>query len=458
MPLETLENGKSFFEQRNKINEVITEVNELTPVAKADPNLTTEQVAEELKAVAHYNEPMCGKISFDKPIRFVIMGASIMNGVFSNDERKELFKSQLTSRGILVRDVEEYATSGHTSTNTLTVLPTVISDYAGAEAQTVVILHIGGNDISSNGPYPGGATILDANYRQIIGDLQTAGFTVMPCSITYRIPPASNPSAPYNERLIIPAITELTPEALRLSGRPIVDLYRFTLVTPDIHQVDGIHYTADGYANLANFIGGSLTDVLLTEAQTTPIVNNVIIDFSGSNKSYDFAVFNNGASSKITSIPDSVGLFVEDMSVSIQGFNPFTNNGGTLFGGAGYSLDRDELTKDSIFIAHPGFGGDNGETGIISFAGSSIEPLEKYTVNIMASRNVAEDGLRYGLYTCGGITKELSAASDGLLSPPIVSFTSVTGSQLLASGITVARRDPELSSFAYVNGIQIVKE
>lgn len=458
MPLETLENGKSFLEQRNKINEVIAEVNELTPVAKADPNLTTEQVAEELKAVAHYNEPMCGKISFDKPIRFVIMGASIMNGAFGTEARRTIFQDELEAKGLIVYDVAEYATGGHTSTSTLAVVPTVIADYTGSEAQTLVLLHVGGNDISSSGPYPGGSATLDSNYRQIISDLQTAGFTVMPCSITYRIPPASNPSAPYNERVVIPAITELTPEALRLSGRPIIDLYRHTLVTPNIHDPDGIHYTSTGYDELARFIGATLPDGVDNSSASASTINNLIVDF-GATGVVDFGGFTGGSSTlqSTDSLFDSNGKKLTDLTVTITGFADGANSSGIDYSGVGYSIERGDVTKDSVFVAHSGFAGSNGDTGQISFSGDSIESAATYTVTIAASRGTS-DGTRWGSYQCGGVSKDINAADVGAGALQTAVFTGVTGSQLLSNGITVTRRDPELSSFAYVNGIQIVKE
>jgi lysophospholipase L1-like esterase len=458
MPLDKLNDLDKLGEQRTKINATIDEVNTLTPVAKADPNLTTAQVTEELKAVAHYNEPMCGKISFDKPIRFVVMGASIMDGTFGTETRRTIFQNELESKGLTVYDVTEYAVGGNTSTVTLSVVPTVISDFSGSESQTVVILHTGTNDIRAHGPYPGGATTLDSNYRQIITDLKAAGLTVIPSTIAFIIPPALSYAAPYNEGIIINAIMDTAPEAMRLSGRPIIDLYRHTLVTPNIHDPDGIHYTSDGYDELARFIGSQLPDLIENHGATVSTISDLIIDFGSTYTSVDFGGFLAGSTDlqETSSIYDINGKRPSDLTVAITGFADGFNSTGTNYGGTGYSIDRPEITRDSIFVAHPGFSGTNGEIGQISFTGSSVEPAASYDVTIAASRSIT-GGDHWGNYTCGGVSKDINAADSGVGTLQTAVFSNVTGAQLIATGITVTRRDPELASFAYVNGIRITK-
>lgn len=422
--------------------------------------MTPDQIG---KSLIYQNEllaPMCRKLSFEKPLRFVILGASIMNGAFGSSARIDIFKDALESKGIIVRDVNEYAVGGHNTTDTLGLVPTVISDYAGYESRTIVILHIGGNNISSSGPYPGGKDTLDSEFRQIISELNSAGFIVFPSSITYRVPPGSNPSAPYNQLCVIPAISELTPHALRISGRPIIDLYKHTSITSDIHSSDGVHYNSDGYESLAGYIGFAISDALENTAATSEFITDLIIDFGGAKTSVDFTYFNAGSFDEQTRTKffASDGKLLSDLTVTISGFANSLNSSGTEYSGTGYNIDRPELTKDSLFVAHPSFSGFNSDTGVIDINGSSIERFENYELTIMACRSAGGDNFRWGTYSISGQTQNLDADDTISGEPNTISFI-VSGAEIQDNTIDIKRRTEDfgLPTFAYISALRIKK-
>lgn len=422
--------------------------------------MTLGEIGSAVYGTNGYGDAMCRKMLFEKPVRVVVMGASIMDGAFNNEPRKQNFIDQMESAGIAVRDVAEYATGGDDSAAIALVVPTVISDYAGQEDLTLVVLHGGGNDMSASGPYPGGATTLDTNYRQILTDLTSAGFAVFSSTVTYRIPPGSNPSAPYNQQIIIPAITELTPEALRLSGRPLIDLYQWTMATDGIHSPDGIHFTNDGYLAMASYIGSALSDGLDSDAVVTE-VNDLIIDFGQQYQSYLFGLVNVGAVTEETYGPffDSNGKRVDGLSVTVNGFSNGQNGAGKQYNDTGYSLSNNAISRDSLYVAHPAFGGYNGETGVVAFVGSAIESTATYDIEIISSRNTDDttDDTRWATFTVAGTSIDVDGADLNAVTPNTAVLSGVSGADLIADGIEVRRRDVGLESFAYINGIRITK-
>lgn len=72
-------------------------------------------------------------------------------------------------------------------------------------------------------------------------------------------------------------------------------------------------------------------------------------------------------------------------------------------------------------------------------------------------RYYAAHGFREGAYTTGGVTQNMDAA---YLSTDTVASTiqfTVTGQELLDSGLSVTRTGPAGSSFAYLGGARITK-
>ena len=450
MPLDKLINNEGLKSHRDKVNSAFDSIDAIS--AK-----TTEYDLLKIDFDQLY-APQCRKINFSKPLRFVAIGASIMNGTFGTEARREAFITKLNENGIIVQDVTEYATGGWTSTSILANLSTPLADFAGYEDRTVFIVHAGGNDVSANGPYPSGDTTLASNYEQILTDIIGAGFFAIPCSITYRIPPSSNPSAPYNSNTIVPIMTKYCPESLRMNGRPIVDLYQYTSLTTGIHDPDGIHYTSSGYDALGQYIASKIPEIIETNDASSSFISDIVVDFGDNYTDQKISLIGGGSSSAMSysRFNDINGKQVSDLNISISGFSDGSNSSGKDYSSSDYSLDNSSLTRDSLFVAHSGFAGHNGELGQINFSGLSIEPSASYELSLVASRNVSEDGLRWGAYTAGGITKELSAADSASIAPNIITFE-ITGKQLIDDGLKVERRDKELSSFAYINGIRLTK-
>jgi len=97
----------------------------------------------------------------------VVFGASIMEQSFSDTSDTE---SKWLDSGAIV-DVHERATSGDDTAQMITRLPAIITEFQANADKTLFVIHWGGNDVSRDGPYPGGAATMEANMRSMLDDI-----------------------------------------------------------------------------------------------------------------------------------------------------------------------------------------------------------------------------------------------------------------------------------------------
>ncbi len=164
---------------------------------------------------------------------FIVFGASIMERSFTQGFDTDDAQAKFLAYGVTA-NVQERATSGNDSSTMVLALPAILSEFSSVSSTSMFIMHAGGNDISDSGPYPGGASNLDTNMRSMIADMKSAGFKVALSDVTYRIPPASHPSDPYNQNVMNPIISELADVRC--------DLYDLTINNQGTwYDPDGIH-------------------------------------------------------------------------------------------------------------------------------------------------------------------------------------------------------------------------
>ncbi|WP_024602920.1 SGNH/GDSL hydrolase family protein [Pseudoalteromonas sp. TB41] len=368
----------------------------------------------------------------------VIFGASIMEQSFSG-ANQQVTSNLYATKGATV-NVHERATSGDNTTVMKSRLPAIISEFQPNASRTLVVIHGGGNDQSQSGPYPGGATTMEENMRSMLQDLKDAGFKIALSTITYRIPPASNPSELYNENVINPLIAEFADVAL--------DMYSLTFDNQGTwFEVDGIHPNSTGEDMTRNYIVDNTFERFSNLGPIPQPVgwNDVVLQFG-----------------LINVYPDGSNEFSIDSTKSnIKNVDLTVVEGAevTLLGSGGHSdeLGRGNVndpTDDSISLTN--------NSGLLSYvykqdgtitvdlSAATLNPTSTYTVGLTASRNATDT--RNNDIVVGGVTKVINVTA----SPAeIVEFTGVLGSDLIATGITSSPTGG--TGFAYIGITRITR-
>lgn len=177
----------------------------------------------------------------------LFMGASIMERSFDQTTRTE---DAYLAKGL---DITTYcrALGGDTSLDTRIKTISVIKEFSKVTKQKSVFVHTGGNDVSVYGPYPGGATGIGENITALAQLFKADGFKLIMTPISYRIPPASNPTEPYNTNIVDGLVSQYADHS--------VDMHTFTLNAGDAYfgagGGDGIHPSdPDGEVLTVNYV------------------------------------------------------------------------------------------------------------------------------------------------------------------------------------------------------------
>jgi lysophospholipase L1-like esterase len=175
------------------------------------------------------------------------VGASIQHQSLRSGVFKKLVREKFGYDPVLFNR----AVPGWRTQDLLKALPTFLKDHRHARYVTI---HIGGNDISGNRPYPRGAEALRADLIAIAAMISDAGKTPLLSTISYRayagdfpVPPEENGSGPYVVNVFEPVIREHCPWMIdATTNRPCVDAYAWFKAHPDELSEDGIHVNARG--------------------------------------------------------------------------------------------------------------------------------------------------------------------------------------------------------------------
>ena len=373
---------------------------------------------------------------------FVVVGASIMDQAFVETVNSNAAEVTFLSNDIDV-NVYNRATSGDDSAALVGKIGGYIAEFQAVASNTMFMIHIGGNNVSAGTGYPDGGTALGDDINSIIDSLKTAGFIVALSTLTWRRPPASNPTDPYNINLIQPIINA--------KADVPVDLYAPTLANEASWiQADGIHLTSAGEAGMRDTIIQQVGQYI---AKSTPVVPepvvgiNTVIQFgpnqfqaSGRNR-----IDGNGVSGEIMNIDMSL---IAGATISVTGATNVNSVGkGNLSNpsDSSFSLTNNALLSDSIFV-------ESGSTATVGFSNMQLNPSSTYTVTIVASRDDGEP-TKVSEYAIAGQVKTLDATATTPNAGAV--FTGILGSELISGGMTFTPKEGSL--FAYVSGIEIVE-
>ncbi len=382
-------------------------------------------------------------ISIDGNINIVAISASIMDQSFSD----EIQAAQSFYReGGLAVTVYNRAVSGDRIANTLEDLPANLAEFAEQEDNTIFLYHGPGNNVSVSGPYPGGEDEINTGVRQLIADILGAGFYLAMSNITYRVPPGSNPTEPYNTSIIEPIIVELLPDWANNDGTAFIDMYQFYFDNQANIDPDGIHPDATLEKLTTEYFGLKVGEK--TEQTNAPVVvmEDVVVQL-GNNSVNRLPNWLNSSSKLIENRPSNIG---EDNTLfgSISSDATLSSDQGR--GNAGDTSES--LTNDSLLTGYLYADDDSVKTIDVDFDLTVVDPLSTYTVSATASREATATD-RITEVTVGGVTKTIDATA---IPAEIISFTGVTAQELFDNGIVWNRQAG--STFSYLSGIRITKE
>lgn len=378
------------------------------------------------------------------PVKFaiddvVIFGASIMAQSFTSGNQA-VTETLYADKGATV-SVHERATSGDNSTVMKSRLPAIISEFQSNAERTLFVIHWGGNDVSQSGPYPNGEATLETNCREMLQDLKNAGFKIALSNITYRIPPASNPTEPYNNNVMNSLITEFADIPL--------NMYDLTFNNQGTwFEVDGIHPDGTGEDMTRNYIVENTYTFFSNLGPIPQLVtwDDVVLQFGLLNVYPDGS---NEASIDKTITP------IKNVDLSVVGGSSVVLSGSAghsdSFGRGNVNDPNDtsiSLTNNSGLLSYVY---KDSDTITVDFTNANLDLSATYTVGVTSSRDAVD--IRNNDIVVGGVTKVLSTTA----SPAeIVEFTGVTAGDLMAGGITASPTGG--TGFAYLGMIRVTKE
>lgn len=191
---------------------------------------------------------------------WIVTGASLEVQSFLNFTWKAAIKQAFPGYDpVLFNEAQ----GGWYSADLLKALPGILAAHPQGK---YVAIHIGGNDVNYNRPYPGGSSTLQNNLEQIVGMVQNANMIPIVARLTYRaypsnsfpdgfpVPPSDNGSGPYVTDIYDPVIKSYCPSFYdNPNERGLVDGYDFTEQNPNYLLSDGIHFTPAGATAWENY-------------------------------------------------------------------------------------------------------------------------------------------------------------------------------------------------------------
>lgn len=179
---------------------------------------------------------------------WLVVGASIQAQSIRQSTFRDLARQRYPDADPVVFNL---AVGGWKTNDLRAALPGFLRDHPHA---SYVCIHIGGNNVTPNRPYPGGAEQIREDIAAICREIQKAGKTPILARLSYRayrgkrpVPPESNGSGPYVDRIYDPLIREFCPAFFdEKTGKGRVDAYEWFKAHPEELKPDGIHVTPEG--------------------------------------------------------------------------------------------------------------------------------------------------------------------------------------------------------------------
>ncbi|AUR85535.1 SGNH hydrolase-type esterase domain protein [Vibrio phage 1.076.O._10N.286.51.B7] len=376
-----------------------------------------------------------------------IIGASLMQGAFQSSGRTQVIEQMLEDAGYRAK-VMGYAVGGNKISSVRGQLPEAFTEIDSRGGYKLIAGHGGGNDVSSAWQgYPQDADHIKDETQGIFDDCKAANFDVMWSPISYRVPPASNPTTEYNTNDILPIIEAETPQWLTGTNWDLYDLLfnnQQTLVD------DGIHPNDDGDLLIQQLFVDAVTSHLPPQnIPDTTGIKAVLIRFCPDTFKTNFM----GIKRNQISFDDTfIEIYNKDLSLVADGQVKLAGDG--YFDQSGLSTSRSSdldiynsaAVKDNVSLANPTY---------LEFSPECFVDGKTYTVRITGCRLTSSTD-RVGKYTLGGESKTLDAAlnvTGGV--QQVIEFTGVSAIDMRV-GILA---EPDSGSIrAYYSAIEILEE
>ena len=428
------------------------------------------------------NDPECDGV--------VVIGASLMNSVYGKDLLTPNAAATQRLSALLGRPMPVYGYA--TASSYFADGVQYYKDARAAFPKALIVMHSGGNNVSSTRPYSNLTQTQINNWQYTIQDLVMAAFgdkRFYPMSLSFRAygNPSSdrsvfvNPdlgSKPFNEKILIPAFKNYWDHSVdRLTGRPLMDFYRFILSDYENMLVaDGVHLTTNGQQKVREWMMSRVADIILgnvisgipervydpTSAPVYPVDSDLTLSvfqfFSSANARPKAA--QNGID--VTEPGGIAGkelrlINIEGTETPLQAKLSFTGNpvqfsttapgygynpNGRAFGGVyNNNLLNQSVTSGSLYITG------NGVTASVEVNGCKAGST--YSIGIVASRVIADT--RSSRFTVGGssavivtdenpvVERTLTGVADGN-GKLTITFAIETGTYGYWSGFSVKRQ------------------
>lgn len=388
-------------------------------------------------------EPVVSEIG---ALNIGIAGASLMQGAFQDSGNLQVIEQMLEDAGYRSK-VMGYAVGGNKISSIRGQLTEAFTEINSRGGYKLIAGHGGGNDVSSAWQgYPQDAEHIKSETQGIFDDCSAAGFDIMWSPISYRVPPASNPTIEYNTNDLLPIIQTETPQWL--TGVKW-DLYELLFNNQQTLVDDGIH---------PNDVGDSLMQQLFVDAITSNLPSQSIPDSTGIKAALirfcpdTFKTNFMGLKRNQISFDDTfIEIYNKDLSlvangqVKLAGDGYFDQSGLSKSRSSGLDIYNSAATKDnvSLSVATP-----------LEFSPECFIDGKTYTVRITGCRNTSSTD-RVGLYTIGAVYKTLDAALNVTGGQQVIEFTGVPAIDMRA-GILA---EPDAGSIrAYYSAIEILEE
>lgn len=367
----------------------------------------------------------------------IIFGASIMDQT-SSGTNQQAMKDLYALKGANV-NVYDRATSGDDTTAMRAKLPAIITEFQDVAERTLIEIHWGGNNVSREGPYPGGATTMEADCRAMLQDLKAAGFKIALSDITYRLPP-SHQTSEYNSNIMQPLIEEFADIPL--------SLYKLSFDNQDDwFEPDGVHPSLFGEDLNRNYLVNS-TYIYFSNLGELPepvVWENVLLEFGQANVYPDGSNKLNASSTTLSVVKNTDLTVVPNSIITLSGAEGHSTQGrGNVNDPTDESLT---LTNNAgltsyVYVLNASL--------FVDFSQANLIPTATYTIGFTASRNAAD--VRNNDVLIDGQTQVINSTA----SPAeIITFTGITGADLMSGGVTVS---PTTTGYVYISMIQVTKE
>lgn len=206
-------------------------------------------------------------------IRLVFIGASILedlNPGVNLTQRNTTFESLLASSGAPGVEVYSNAVGGHTAEQSLAKLVEAMNAFP---SDTLFFVHTGGNNVSDNRPYPGGAAALQTALTALIAQANTRPGSVLISDLTFRdysdttADDEDAGSKPYNDNVYKPLMQSnldaLVGRAYYADGTAVSSLYEWSYYNADGYlSADNIHPSTNGVTIMQAWLAERLAPIL----------------------------------------------------------------------------------------------------------------------------------------------------------------------------------------------------